>query len=48
MRALPCLAGRGFGIDLTPWPALGAYLERVGARPAVTEALAAEGLSKAA
>ena len=31
-------------VDLSPWPALGAYLERVAARPAVQAALQAEGL----
>jgi glutathione S-transferase len=31
------------GIDLGPWPALKAYLERVGSRPNVGAALAAEG-----
>ncbi|MDW8478583.1 MAG: glutathione transferase GstA [Xanthomonadales bacterium] len=30
--------------DLAPWPALGAYRERIGARPAVREAMRAEGL----
>lgn len=33
------------GIDLTPWPRLGEYLNRVGSRPAVHEALRAEGLA---
>jgi glutathione S-transferase len=32
--------------DLSPWPALGAYLGRVAARPAVQAALKAEGLIK--
>jgi glutathione S-transferase len=32
--------------DLAPWPAVVAYLERVGARPAVHAAMAAEGLIK--
>ncbi|MCL6556350.1 MAG: glutathione transferase GstA [Burkholderiales bacterium] len=36
--------GKYVGIDLSPWPALTAYLGRVGARPAVQAALAAEGL----
>ncbi|NJO83333.1 MAG: hypothetical protein HC828_11280 [Blastochloris sp.] len=36
------------GIDLGKWPALKAYQERVAARPAVQEALKAEGLLKAA
>ncbi|MFZ0790375.1 MAG: glutathione transferase GstA, partial [Chromatiaceae bacterium] len=31
-------------VDLGPWPALQAYLARVGARPAVQETLRAEGL----
>ncbi len=31
-------------VDITPWPSLGAYFERVKARPAVQAALAAEGL----
>lgn len=34
------------GVDLSPWPALGAYLGRVAARPAVQAALKAEGLAK--
>jgi glutathione S-transferase len=33
-------------IDLTRWPNLNAYMERVGARPKVQEALKAEGLIK--
>jgi glutathione S-transferase len=33
-------------VDLSAWPAIGQYLERVGARPAVQEALRAEGLLK--
>lgn len=33
-------------LDLSPWPALGAYLGRVAARPKVQEALKAEGLIK--
>jgi glutathione S-transferase len=33
------------GLDLAPWPGLGAYLERVAARPAVAAALKAEGLA---
>ncbi len=33
-------------IDLAPWPKLGAYMERVAARPKVQEALKAEGLIK--
>jgi len=36
--------GKYVGIDLSPWPVLTAYLGRVGARPAVQAALAAEGL----
>jgi glutathione S-transferase len=35
---------KGLGIDLTHWPALTAYLARVGHRPKVQEALKAEGL----
>jgi glutathione S-transferase len=31
-------------IDLTPWPAITAFIDRVGQRPAVRAALAAEGL----
>ena len=31
-------------IDLSPWPNVAAYLERVGKRPKVREALQAEGL----
>lgn len=31
-------------IDLAPWPALQAFIERIGARPKVQEALRAEGL----
>jgi glutathione S-transferase len=33
-------------IDLSPWPKLGAYMERVAGRPKVQEALKAEGLIK--
>ncbi|HMM54169.1 MAG TPA: glutathione transferase GstA [Candidatus Desulfobacillus sp.] len=33
-------------VDLSPWPALGAYLQRVAARPAVQQALREEGLLK--
>jgi len=36
------------GIDLSPYPSLAAFLTRVAARPAVRDALAAEGLVKAA
>jgi len=35
-----------FGIDLATWPHLKAYIERIGARPKVQEAMRAEGLSK--
>lgn len=35
---------RSFGIDLSPWPALSAYFDRVAARPAVVATLKAEGL----
>jgi len=34
------------GIDLTQWPALGAYVQRIATRPKVREALQAEGLLK--
>jgi len=36
------------GVDLAPYPSVLAYRKRVGARPAVQAALAAEGLTKAA
>lgn len=36
------------GIDLSPWPVLAAYSQRVAARPKVQEALVAEGLQKKA
>jgi glutathione S-transferase len=36
--------GKYVGLDLAPWPGLGAYLGRVAARPAVQAALKAEGL----
>ena len=32
-------------VDITPWPSLGAYFERIKARPAVQAAMAAEGLT---
>jgi glutathione S-transferase len=32
-------------IDLSPWPKLSAYRDRVAARPKVQEALKAEGLA---
>ena len=35
---------QSFGIDLSSWPALSAYYERVAARPAVVATLKAEGL----
>ena len=38
--------GRLIGIDVARWLVLKAYYERVGARPAVREALRAEGLAK--
>jgi glutathione S-transferase len=38
--------GRHVGIDLAKWPTLKQYVERVAARPAVQEALKAEGLVK--
>jgi len=31
-------------VELTPWPVLQAYMERIAARPAVKTALAEEGL----
>ncbi|MCK6395577.1 glutathione transferase GstA [Zoogloea sp.] len=34
------------GVDLSPWPALRTYQERVGARPSVQAALEAEGLKR--
>lgn len=36
---------RSYGLDLSPWPALRAYIERVAARPAVVATLRAESLS---
>ena len=33
-------------VDLSPWPSLGAYLERIGARPSVQAAMEAEGLKR--
>jgi glutathione S-transferase len=33
-------------LDMTPWPQLKRYIERIGARPQVIEALKSEGLSK--
>ena len=36
---------RWVALDLSPWPVLTAYLERVAARPAVQAALRAEGLA---
>ncbi len=38
---------KAFKIDLSPWPRLEAYFQRVQARPAVQAALAAEGLQSA-
>ena len=38
--------GKYVGIDVAQWPQLSAYLARVAARPAVQEALKAEGLLK--
>ncbi|MFZ3017215.1 MAG: glutathione transferase GstA [Gallionella sp.] len=35
---------RSNGIDLSPWPALGAYFDRIAARPAVVATLKEEGL----
>lgn len=34
------------GVDISPWPSLGAFAERIKARPAVQAALKAEGLLK--
>jgi glutathione S-transferase len=34
-----------FSIDLARWPALAAYMERVGARPSTKAALAAEAVA---
>ena len=34
------------GVDLTPFPNLGAFMARIAARPAVQAALKAEGLTK--
>lgn len=36
--------GRQAGLDFSPWPEVEAYMARVAARPAVREALSAEGL----
>lgn len=42
------LSWSGFiGLDLARWPVVAAYVERIGARPAVRAALAAEGLAPA-
>jgi glutathione S-transferase len=38
--------GKFVGVDITPLPNLGAFMARVAARPAVQEALKAEGLLK--
>jgi glutathione S-transferase len=38
--------GKHVGVDVAQWPALAAYLQRVAARPAVQEAMKAEGLIK--
>lgn len=35
-------------IDLRPYPKLAAYMERIGSRPKVEEAMRAEGLLRAA
>ena len=32
-------------LDLSPWPALGSYLQRIAGRPAVQKALKTEGLT---
>lgn len=39
---------RFFSIDLNRWPAIAAYMERIGARPAVQAALEVEGTPRAA
>jgi glutathione S-transferase len=39
---------RRVNVDLTPWPAVEAYMKRVAARPAVRAAMTAEGLIKPA
>lgn len=36
---------KGLKLDLSPWPNIKAYYERVGQRPKVQEALKAEGLA---
>jgi glutathione S-transferase len=33
-------------VDITPWPSLAAFVERMKARPGVQAALAAEGLDR--
>ncbi len=38
--------GKHFDMDLNKWPSLKAYIDRVGARPKVQEAMRAEGLLK--
>ena len=38
--------GKYVGIELTPWPKLMAFMQRVSARPAVQKAMKAEGLIK--
>lgn len=39
---------RLFNIDLAPWPSLSAFVERIAGRPQVRQAMAMEGLIKAA
>jgi glutathione S-transferase len=35
---------RALKVDISPWPSIGEHLGRIAARPAVQEALRAEGL----
>lgn len=36
--------GRNAGLDFTPWPAIGRFMERIASRPAVEQAMRAEGV----
>lgn len=38
--------GKWLGVDITRWPVMPAYAERIAARPAVQAAMRAEGLLK--